>query len=136
MTERLFVYGSLRRGSGHPMSTWLAAFTRVLAAGKVRGSLFRVSYYPGLVPGPGWVVGELLELELPTAKETLVALDAFEVCAWRDDDEFRRERSTIVLADGSEIEAWVYWFRESTQGLEAVPDGDWLASMPAGINGP
>lgn len=136
MTERLFVYGSLRRGSGHPMSIWLSAYTRVLAAAKVRGSLYRVSYYPGLVPGPGWVVGELLELEHSSEKETLVTLDAFEVCAWLEDDEFRRERTTVVLADGHPCEAWVYWYRGETQALQAVPEGDWLACMPAGINGP
>jgi gamma-glutamylcyclotransferase (GGCT)/AIG2-like uncharacterized protein YtfP len=131
MAEWLFVYGTLRPGSGHPMSRWLAAHTHLLGSARVPGWLCRISYYPGMMPGAGWVRGEVLALEPVDAAETLAALDAFELCHWRDDDEFRRERHPVTLDDGRVGEAWIYWYRGNTQGLERVESGDWLAS-PAG----
>ena len=128
MTELLFVYGTLRPGSGHPMSEWLAARSRRLGGAQVRGRLLRVSYYPGLVAGGDWVKGDVLELEPLQAETTLAGLDAFEVCRWQDDDEFRREPGPVELDNGQLVEAWIYWFRGEGEGLAPVPGGDWLAS--------
>lgn len=126
MPEYLFVYGTLRQGSGHAMGEWLAARAHRVGAAGVVGRLYRVSYYPGLAPGEGWVQGDLFSLEADTAQDALEVLDGFEEIHGRPDDEYRRERSAVQLADGRVIEAWVYWYQRDTAGLEYLPGGDWL----------
>ena len=109
----LFVYGTLRSGAGHPMQATLAAAGRSLGATRVRGVLYTVDWYPGLVVAPdaGWVVGELWHLDdagvLPT-------LDEYE------GEEFRRE--TLACCG-----AWAYLYVGPTKGLDVVASGDWLA---------
>ena len=50
--RHLFVYGTLRRGSGHPMSRFLAARARLLAGARVPGRLYDLGGFPGLTAMP------------------------------------------------------------------------------------
>ncbi|MFN3586495.1 MAG: gamma-glutamylcyclotransferase [Moraxellaceae bacterium] len=126
MASRIFVYGSLRTGSGHAMAAWLAAHAVPEGAGRVQGRLYRVSWYPALVVAEGdaasWVQGELFRLPAPAL---LAELDAYEEVRGQPDDEYRRERVT-VWRDGRPAEAWAWVWQREVGGLLRVPGGDWL----------
>jgi gamma-glutamylcyclotransferase (GGCT)/AIG2-like uncharacterized protein YtfP len=123
---RVFVYGTLRRGgsNAHRM-----AGAKFLGSGAVRGRLYRVSWYPGVVldaAGDGSVRGDLWEIPA----EILPALDAFEGVPPGETEgaEYRRVR-VIVEASASEgpaREAWMWEWIGGVEGLEEMPGGDWL----------
>ena len=51
MNPNLFVYGSLMSSSHHPMGDRLRREARLLGDATIEGSLYRISWYPGLVAG-------------------------------------------------------------------------------------
>lgn len=126
METRIFVYGSLRPGSGHPMAAWLAARAVAEGPAQVAGRLYRVSWYPALVTTGATagerVQGELFRLPSP---ELLTELDAYEDVRGQPDDEYRRERVT-VWQEGRAVEAWAWVWQPPLDGLERIPGGDWL----------
>jgi gamma-glutamylcyclotransferase (GGCT)/AIG2-like uncharacterized protein YtfP len=120
----LFVYGTLRPGSGHAMSAWLARQAECLGPASVEGRLCRVAWYPALVPGSGRVRGELYHLR---SAGTLDTLDGFEEVRGRADDEYERRQSLVLPEAGAPVRAWVYWYRRAPDGLAVIASGDWLA---------
>jgi gamma-glutamylcyclotransferase (GGCT)/AIG2-like uncharacterized protein YtfP len=121
MTERVFVYGTLRTGASN---AWRMAGSRLLGPGTVRGRLYRVAWYPALVldPRAGEVRGELHDV--PCAM--LPGLDRFEgVSAAGEGSEYRRIRARVTLPGGSEVEAWVWEWRAPMAGLPEISDGEW-----------
>lgn len=126
LTSYLFVYGTLRRGSGHPMGAWLAAHATWCGKGTVAGRLHRVSYYPALTPGEDRVRGDVYALSA-APEAVLAALDAFEDCRGRPEDEYRRGTAAVQMDDGRLLTALLYWYARPANGLEALPGGDWLA---------
>jgi gamma-glutamylcyclotransferase (GGCT)/AIG2-like uncharacterized protein YtfP len=128
VTECLFVYGTLRPGSGAPMALRLARESRLIGRATMAGMLYRVGDYPGVVPGPtGCVAGDLLALATPAT--TLAWLDAYEECAlpFPQPWEYRRERLTVAGPDGPAC-AWVYVYARPTARLRVIPGGDFLAA--------
>ena len=99
---RLFVYGTLRRGSPNRFAKLLEASSRFIGTARMRGQLHQFSNYAGAVlsdqPGE-FVQGELFELQDPSI---LVVLDEYE------GSEFQRVVATVSLDDGQELETWVY----------------------------
>lgn len=123
----LFVYGTLRRGSGHAMGVWLAAQAEWVGAARCPGArLYRVSWYPALAAGaPAEAVrGDVYRL--PGAG-LWPALDAFEGVAGSPADEYERRLTDVELEEGGTVRAWCYWYRPAVDGLPPVPGGDWLA---------
>lgn len=125
----LFVYGTLRRDSGHAMGAWLAAQADWLGPAWCEGArLYRVGWYPALAPGPA---GECVRGDLYRLRDVALLwprLDAFEGVTGSRDDEYRRVRSPVRCADGVVVAAWVYWHARDGAGLEWLPGGDWLAA--------
>lgn len=125
--DLLFVYGTLRRGSSHEMGRWLAGVAAWHGPAWCEAArLYRVSWYPALVPGAAGerVRGDLYALAAPAG--VWPVLDAFEGVAGRADDEYERRPAAVVTARGRRLEAWVYWYRRAVTGLAPVPGGDWL----------
>lgn len=121
--ERIFVYGTLRRGASNAHRLQGG---RWCAAAVLRGRLYRVSWYPGLVPDEAGraVCGDLWEVPTPMLAE----LDAFEglppgaMCG----AEYERRRVEVEHVDGSRAEAWVWVWRAATESLVELESGDWL----------
>ena len=119
----VFVYGSLRRGSVGAMSVRFPEATYV-AAGKVRGSLYDLGEYPGLVLDgeASFVTGEVYEVN----DDTLSRLDTFELTS-----DYRRKR--VEVEHGSErTDCWIYvperdagFFRDRA----LIASGDWIAHL-------
>jgi gamma-glutamylcyclotransferase (GGCT)/AIG2-like uncharacterized protein YtfP len=125
-TDLLFVYGTLRRGSDHANAARLAAESEWLGTGSLTGTLYRVSWHPALaLEGDDTVIGDLLRLIDPAA--SLPWLDAFESCGPDDPPphDYRREIAEVLTA-GRAVEAMVYVWNLPLEGLERMPDGDWL----------
>src|SRR4051794_24812179 len=106
----IFVYGTLRHGSTHPMANLLKerAFHRGLA--RTAGLLFDLGPFPGLVPAAGpddWVQGNLFELR---DEMLLVELDRYEDLPTEHTPPglFERVKSEVVGSDGQAVRAWLY----------------------------
>ncbi|MCC2637241.1 MAG: gamma-glutamylcyclotransferase [Moraxellaceae bacterium] len=88
-SDFLFVYGTLRRGAGHAMGEWLGTSAEWQGEAWCEGArLYRVSWYPALVPGreEERVRGDLYRLR--DAAALWPALDAFEGVTGRAGDEY------------------------------------------------
>jgi gamma-glutamylcyclotransferase (GGCT)/AIG2-like uncharacterized protein YtfP len=129
----LFVYGTLRRNSGHPMSQYLADRARFLGAAQAPGRLYHLGPFPGMLDPAGpedWVEGELYELHTP--QETLAALDRYEDCPTEESARglFERCLRTVEMARGRRVTAWVYLYGEAIPEEQRIISGDYLSQSP------
>jgi len=128
--EYLFVYGTLRRGSGHPMQAFLSRRARWVGPAVFRGRLFRVAAYPAVVASlrPGERVrGDVYALDSPGP--LLARLDAYEGCdsEARPPQQYRRVRLSVRLMGGPRLDAWVYVYNRPLRGLRRLRTGNFLA---------
>jgi len=122
MSELVFVYGTLRRGASNDFRL---AGGRHLGRAVVRGRLYGVDWYPGLIvdPGGGEVVGEVWEV----GPESLERLDEFEGIRGRADDEYRRRMVEVVMtADRSRHMVWTWEYRGEARPDRRIRSGDWF----------
>ncbi|MFM8414216.1 MAG: gamma-glutamylcyclotransferase [Planctomycetota bacterium] len=119
--DLLFVYGTLRPGLARGLPRTLTGDLEVVGAATVPGTLHDLGAYPGLVPGPSRVHGELLRI---TDDERLAAIDAYEECGGAT-SLFRRERVEATLADGTRRDAWAYLYNRAPGRAPVIPDGDY-----------
>jgi gamma-glutamylcyclotransferase (GGCT)/AIG2-like uncharacterized protein YtfP len=124
MTSHLFVYGTLMNGGvNHHL---LARYAELIGPGRMRGRLFLVDYYPGLVDSDDpaeTVAGEVWRLTEP---DILRELDDFEGCTEAPPLFFRVSR-TVALDGGQSLDAWVYLYARPISGQQPIPSGDWRA---------
>ncbi|HAV64185.1 MAG TPA: gamma-glutamylcyclotransferase, partial [Verrucomicrobiales bacterium] len=111
--EYLFVYGTLRRDGGHEMSRFLAAHAEHLGPATFQGRMYRISWYPGVVPSADpadRVHGDLFELG--DAATALPKLDDFEGVGpgHVKPQEYIRRPECVTLPDGRSVTAWIYVF--------------------------
>jgi gamma-glutamylcyclotransferase (GGCT)/AIG2-like uncharacterized protein YtfP len=127
--QLLFVYGTLRRQSDHPMSRFLAAHASFLGMATTAGNLYDLGNYPGFKPGsaPGdWVHGDVYRIEDSGA--TLRLLDAYEGCGPRDGRPFLfgRELRHVILEGGDVARAWVYVYNGVPADTTRISSGDYF----------
>ncbi len=120
MSERIFVYGSLRKRASNG---WRMKDARWLGPAEVGGTLVKVDWYPGLVLGNrGQVMGEVYEVGSDLLKE----LDEFEgIGTDQGNGEYRRVRARVSLG-GKTVEVWIYEWLKGIDDYEMVESGDWL----------
>jgi gamma-glutamylcyclotransferase (GGCT)/AIG2-like uncharacterized protein YtfP len=135
MPDLLFVYGTLRRLSKHPMAAFLAERARFVGEGTVAARLYNLGRYPGMTEAAcpaDRVSGDVYELAGGT--ETLDELDRYENAESPLPSFFERGRAVATLADGSQIEAMLYWFRGEVVESQRIASGDYgdgLISKPS-----
>lgn len=125
--EYIFVYGTLRRacttGAHH---TYLAG-AEFIENAKIRGKLFRVSYYPALVldNSASWVMGEVYRL---ASADQLARLDAYEECTYPSlpGQEYQRKKAEVISYSGIVLPVWIYFYQHAIEGLELIASGDFL----------
>lgn len=130
-SEYLFVYGTLRRGTETSMHHLLAQHSDFVGEATCQGRLYKIAYYPGLVPSDDpahQVKGEVYALHEPAS--VLPALDAYEECGpgFSEPTEYVRERREVVLNTGRMLIAWVYLYKRPTEGLLEIASGDFRAT--------
>lgn len=118
--RHLFAYGTLKPGLAPAAVAPLAARLRPVGEGRIRGALYDLGPYPGLVLRPDaatWVSG--IVLELPDDEVVLQGLDRYEGV------EFSRTECDVVRESGDRLRCWVYEFRGNLRGAKRVVSGEW-----------
>ena len=124
--ELLFVYGTLLPGLRLEREMEGA---KHLGAGKVRGCLYDLGSYPGLVEGEGLIAGEIYRLD----PQHLRRLDEVEEMVADDQNAslFWRVRVQIVTGTHATQWVWCYRYNRSVQGFPLVTHGDYRAYLSA-----
>lgn len=131
--ERLFVYGTLRRGFALH-SHLRKSSVRYLGKGKIRGDLYDLGEFPGALPSSSpdrEIEGEVYELL--EAKKQLEQLDRIEEFhPERPEDSLFIRRSAIVrLEKGQRYKAWVYFLPRRPSRARPIHGGDYAVTRPS-----
>lgn len=127
----LFVYGTLRRNSGHLMAERLAGDATFVGEATIAGRLYETGTFPATT-APSTpddrVVGDVWAIPPASADTVLSMLDQYEGYApdARFGSLFVRVRMPIRFGDGSEQDAWVYRYNQEVSESERIVSGDWL----------
>ena len=118
----VFVYGTLRRGEINDINR-LHPTPRLLGHARLRGTLYDLGPYPGVIlGGEGWVQGEVYA----TAPELERQLDEIEEVAPVPSGEYTRRHLDVDVA-GQTLHCLVYEIAPArVQGCRLIPGGDWL----------
>ena len=119
--ELLFVYGTLRAASGHPMHQRLSAEAEFVGAGTFRGKLYDLGAFPGAIAShrnADRVRGEIYRLSDPA--RTLRALDAYE------DKAFRRVKVIVQRVNGETSRCWIYLYGRPLTRFPRIASGDFI----------
>ena len=123
----VFVYGTLRSACETGAHKQYLRGADFISPAKIRGQLFMVDYYPGLVLSETehWAMGEIYLLE---DDAQLHDLDVYEGCAKKSPQphEYERRKTQVMLASGEEMAAWVYVYKQDTHHLPVISTGDFL----------
>jgi gamma-glutamylcyclotransferase (GGCT)/AIG2-like uncharacterized protein YtfP len=121
-------YGTLLSGlPPRPERPNLPGHLRLVSHCVIPGLLFDLGPCPGLRPGGGMVIGELWRT---TSTDALHVLDAWEVYDPADELGSEYVRRQVRLLD-PEVDAWVYVWNRSPDGLPRITDGDWRSHARA-----
>jgi gamma-glutamylcyclotransferase (GGCT)/AIG2-like uncharacterized protein YtfP len=116
--RQVFVYGTLLRGSSNHFRMEGAEF---VTAGTVRGRLYGIDWYPGLVLDDAGdeITGEVYQL--PTG--LLENLDAFE------GPQYRRVLADVRCRSGhhTPLAAWVWEWLGAVDESRRIIGGDWIS---------
>lgn len=122
--KHIFVYGTLRSESDHPMARQLRAKARFVGKGSAPGRLYDLGAYPAAMFDPNEkrrIIGDVFAL-IPNA-HLLAELDAYE----GTDPDYERAALYVKLAKGGAVEAWAYGVNQTPRG-RLIPGGDFIAN--------
>ena len=125
MTEpsHLFVYGTLRYESDHPMARRLRSQARFIGKGSVPGRLYDLGSYPAAVFDPDEkrrIVGDVFEIK--SDSKVLAEMDGYEAT----DPLYKRTLLEVKLVTGGTIEAWAYGVDPAPRA-RLIVSGDFIA---------
>jgi gamma-glutamylcyclotransferase (GGCT)/AIG2-like uncharacterized protein YtfP len=128
MTYPIFVYGTLLRNIPGTKFHLLAPYARFLGSARIRGRLYDLGEYPGVVPAIGeahWVQGEVYAID--GSADVWEQLDAYEGCGSMDPipHEFERAATEAVMNDGTCLTVWMYVYLRSVNGRREIASGDY-----------
>jgi gamma-glutamylcyclotransferase (GGCT)/AIG2-like uncharacterized protein YtfP len=131
MSERIFVYGTLREDPEHEMYRVLAKSAKFIGDGEVQARMYDLGAYPGIVPSSDSserVVGEVYELRRERAEHALATLDDYEGLGADDPlpHEYERIPVTVLLTSGRKMTAWAYVLANKNPIRPRIPEGDYL----------
>ena len=122
----LFVYGTLRTPMGgaeedtRNHARIQNHITSSTPAVLEEADLLSFIHYPGIWPGAGSVVGEILEID----EEGLEICDEIEA----HPDWYSRKRVVVEADDGGIREVWTYWAPEAmVESGRRIESGDWFS---------
>ncbi len=122
----LFVYGTLMGAVHHRMHEVLVEEAEFLGPATCQGRLYRVTWYPALVPSSNpedRVHGEAYRLRHP--EKTLPVIDDYEGIGPQHEDptEYVRCLRPIQIHGSDPVEAWTYLYQHPTDKLTLLPSG-------------
>jgi gamma-glutamylcyclotransferase (GGCT)/AIG2-like uncharacterized protein YtfP len=127
--DTIFVYGTLRRDANNEMHQLLAKYAEFVDDATYQGKLYKIDYYPGVVPSDDpddAVYGEVYWLH--QADVALALLDQYEEFGpeFPEPNEYIRLKQTVALKNGRTITAWVYIYSHPTEGLELIESANFI----------
>ena len=134
--RHLFVYGLLKSGStnghGEPERARLNREATLLGPASIRGQLYDLGSFPGLVDsddGRDLVHGEVYLLRTPA--ETFLWLDDYEDYFAHDlaRSLYAREMRPVLLSTREALKAWVYVYVSSREAATRIASGRWTCSV-------
>lgn len=126
----LFVYGTLRTEFKHPVKREIMDDVEWVGETSIRARLYDIGRYPGAVAVDDdkrvFVKGEILSLKHP--KKVLRILDQYEGFDSEQIErcEYRRDQLVIRLPDGSNENAWIYWYNLPVSGKRRIRHRDYV----------
>lgn len=119
---RLFAYGTLCRGLSRHSAL---RDCELLGPATCRGRLVDVGSYPGLLAGDGTVRGELYQLRGAETLRTLDAIEGYDPADEPGSLYLRRLIRVLRIDTEVEVDAFAYLYRGASEGLRAIPHGDY-----------
>lgn len=128
MNDKLFVYGSLLSNFKSAIGQFLKLHAKFLGEVYVKGLLFDLGQYPGLISPANTsqlVYGHLLQLFDP--ENVFVTLDQYEGINPEDlsNSEYYRALIQLETNDLGVDQCWTYIYNLSTSGLKVIPGGNY-----------
>ena len=128
-TDRVFVYGLLKRGFG--LHHHMAQGTFVGDA-TAAGALYSLGEYPAMVDGEGAVRGELYRFDdIAVALELLDEVEEYDPLDPESSPYLRAVRPITLRSDGAVVPAWCYLYNRSVKGMTRIASGEWRGSKPS-----
>lgn len=132
--EYLFAYGLLRGEFESPVANLMKRYAKRLGPATLHAQIYDIGGYPGVIApytDNHIVQGELFEITDPN--KLWHQLDAFEgiSAAHQAPYEYERRLSAVTREDGSQIEAWVYWYNWPVDNKPRICSGDYLQRIAA-----
>jgi gamma-glutamylcyclotransferase (GGCT)/AIG2-like uncharacterized protein YtfP len=128
--DLLFVYGTLLIADNE-FARYLTRNAAFCCAGKIKGKLYDVGHYPGLVIAAAnnyHITGTIYRLR--DADQVLKYLDPYE--GYGEGEElpylFVREALPIETAQGV-LTCWIYLYNRPIEGLHLIESGDYLGYL-------
>jgi gamma-glutamylcyclotransferase (GGCT)/AIG2-like uncharacterized protein YtfP len=136
MPKHLFVYGTLRAESSHPMAHRLRVAARHIGRGSTPGRLYDFGHWPGAffaaeqkyrVVGNVFVLGQGQRLLVDLDKYEGVTPARGEEREWPEAEGlFHRIPVEVTLDSGGSVQAWAYGLREMPRA-RLIGTGDFIA---------
>jgi gamma-glutamylcyclotransferase (GGCT)/AIG2-like uncharacterized protein YtfP len=120
--KHIFVYGTLRPDSGHPMARRLLSQARLIGKGSTPGLLYDFGSYPGAVfdvDEKRRVIGDVFAFG--PGGRLLAELDDYEAV----DRYYRRLVIEVMLSVGGTVAAWAYGIRDAPK-TRRIESGDFI----------
>jgi gamma-glutamylcyclotransferase (GGCT)/AIG2-like uncharacterized protein YtfP len=128
LTQKLFVYGSLRSGFRNPAYSYLTKYFHLLGEAVVKGKVFDNGEYPVAIADNGetFISGELYELNNSNEFDWVIAqLDDYEGLNVEDGQKPMYKRDvTDAYLNGTASKAWIYWYNGNTDQMKEIFSGD------------
>lgn len=122
--QLLFVYGTLRRGSSHPLAQRLAESAEYAGEARAQGELYWAHEdYPGLKLTQDENAKVHGDLYLLTEPALLDALDTYEGTS------YERRRLPVESVTMGPAAAWVYVYEVGVDGTKRIASGDFLQAL-------
>ncbi|RYY33831.1 MAG: gamma-glutamylcyclotransferase [Sphingobacteriaceae bacterium] len=121
----LFVYGTLLT-TQNKFGLFLAENSRFVSNAKIKGRLYDIGQYPGIVPDAGgsYAKGKVFELSSEIVFDTL---DGYEGISAENPAPYEYARILLPVETESEtLLCWVYLYNWPIDKAILIEDGDWM----------
>lgn len=125
---RLMVYGTLHPRLAPERLSDITGRMKLVGPATVRGRLYSLGRFPGLVLDPAGRLVHGYVFELPPGPEVLTRLDRYEgyEASMPDRSLFVRVSCEPLDALGGSLSAWVYVYNQPLDGAAEVASGNWI----------
>jgi len=132
MADLVFFYGTLMTPFNRTQRVQIDEHLVFRGRGSMAAVLFDLGIYPAAVPtADGRVYGEVYEMIRPAV--VLRALDELEGYRPSEPDSslYTRIVTPVTLEEGTEVDAWAYFYNAPLGRAERIESGDYLEHLKA-----